>query len=296
MLYSADLFFVYGRCANRSPCLSLYQRPVCLGRRLFPCLWLSRVSLLVMGHGVSPINSLAKRLLDRCSRMGWWSRTVFSCICDATSLSLFTSAPLAGLPGPTLDGFDTPIISSASRFCFCSGVSYQAELSSSFAPGARAPLPVLKPRARGLLGSMRAARSSCLGAMVIHSSRCCFGAVVVTPPCSELLCEGFSIRVSSPLPGAGRAGPNSSTSSLSESCAGFDSAEGFSGLSSRFAGGMAGPITLLRFSPSLLLGEGFAPGAMRGPSSTSSSCRRLRLTSKCGGRSGPRADMIIRSS
>ena len=110
----------------------------------------------------------------------------------------------------TAAGWGTPIISSARRFCFCSTVSYQAEPSSSALPGALAPLPVLKPCGRRRVGSMRAARSSCLGGIIIHSSRrnsldtCGFVGGSLVPLCSssDSFCHGQ--RVSCHIETAGQ--------------------------------------------------------------------------------------------
>lgn len=92
-------------------------------------------------------------------------------------------------------------------------------------------------------------------------------------------------------PTGGRDGPNpSSSSSLSDSSDGFD---GSLGLSSSGAGGIAGPITRLRFSPAEGLGERFAPEVAVSSSSACSSCFRFRLASKYGGNSGPIPDIVL---
>lgn len=102
------------------------------------------------------------------------THTVRSRIFFASGSSFAPFWALIGPFGTVVDDFDTPIISSASLFCLCSGVSFQDELSSPSALGPFAPLLVLKVRGLCLVGSMRAARSSCLGGFVIQSSRLSF--------------------------------------------------------------------------------------------------------------------------
>lgn len=99
----------------------------------------------------------------------------------------------------------------------------------------------------------------------------------------------------------GRAGPKSSSlSEESESgcgatfVVGAGGDGGAEGRSSRGAGGMAGPITLLFLEASSGLLECFAPEAVEGAFSALSSCWRLRFARRCGGRFGPIADIILR--
>lgn len=90
-------------------------------------------------------------------------------------------------------------------------------------------------------------------------------------------------------PSGGSEGPNSSSSLLSDS---FALLAGSVGLSSRGAGGIAGPITRLRFSPSPGLSERFAPEAVVDASLASSSCLLFRFASRCGGSAGPISDIV----
>jgi len=101
-------------------------------------------------------------LLTLCSR-------IFLAAASSFSLRLLSFALVLTLA--TGEGPVIPIISSASRFRFCSGVSCQAELSPPFSGGALAPLLVLNPFALNFEGSIRAASPSCSGAIVIQSSR-----------------------------------------------------------------------------------------------------------------------------
>jgi hypothetical protein len=77
-------------------------------------------------------------------------------------------------------GLAMPIISSCSRFCFCSAVSCQVELSVAPVLDDFAPLPVLKPLGLGFVGSILDASPSAVGAIVIHSSLCSFGCSALT--------------------------------------------------------------------------------------------------------------------
>lgn len=110
-----------------------------------------------------PLLTVLRQSLTTCS-------LVFAA--SASSLALFAGRPTFCGPGDA--GFVTPIISSCNLLRFCSGVSSHAELSSSRMFGPFAPLPVLNPRGRCFVGSIRAARSSCLGGIIIQSSRCSF--------------------------------------------------------------------------------------------------------------------------
>lgn len=193
-------------------------------------------------------------------------------------------------------GLATPIISSSSLFRFCSGVSCQDELSPPFSAGAFAPLLVLKPRARGLLGSMREARPSCSGGMVIQSSRRGLDVVDSSNWCAGVRSEVGSDAVAAAAPPAGgNEGPKSSSSLLLSSSSCLVSSAGSVGLSSKGAGGMAGPATFLRFSEaSSGLGERcFAPEAVPGAFSLSSSCCRFRLARRWGGRAAPMPDIVL---
>lgn len=179
--------------------------------------------------------------------------------------------------------------SSCSLFCLCSGVSFHAELSPPDALGPLAPLPVLKPRARILVGSIRAARSSCSGGIIIQSSLRSFSGATGDAALAAWPMLSSSSRFLS-VPTGGSEGPNPSSSSLSDSCA---ADAGSAGLSSRGAGGSAGPIVRLRFSPSVGLGERFAPEAVMGASSSASSCCLFLFASRCGGSAGPMPDIVF---
>jgi len=130
-------------------------------------------------------------------------------------------------------------------------------------------LPVLNLRARIFVGSILAARSSCVGGSVIHSSRCAFFGASVN--CGSVSNADFPVALSKPEdapPGGGGAGPKSS-SLLSESLSG-----GLGGRSSRGAGGGAGPT----------MRAGFEDGGGAGPTSLST---LLDRDVACGGSEGP---------
>lgn len=93
-------------------------------------------------------------------------------------------------------------------------------------------------------------------------------------------------------PVGGSEGPKSSSSLLLSPSCGCVVA-GSVGRSSRGAGGIAGPITLLRLSAPSGLDDRFAPEAMGDSSWACSSCCRFRLARRCGGSSAPMPDMII---
>jgi len=235
-------------------------------------------------RGTSSQNQDDRAILEvpeKCS----WTLTICS-LAMATALSSLSL--LAIFAGPGKVSFETPIISSRNRFCLCSGVSFHAELLSSATLGAFAPLPVLNPRARCFVGSMRAAKSSCFGGIVIQSSRRSFSGAELgglDRVWAVLSAEAVDAAVVE-----GSAGPKSSSSSLS----GFTAfAKGSAGRSSSGAGGIAGPMTFLLFSPSPGLPIRFAPEAVGGSYFLLSSCCRFLLASRCGGRSGPIADIVF---
>jgi hypothetical protein len=125
------------------------------------------------------------------------------------------------------------------------------------------------------VGSMRAAKSSCVGGIVIHSSRCGFfvssvnfGSVSNTEPRGG----AFPSPTEAPYnaPGGGGAGPKSSPL-LSESSEG-----GFGGRSERGAGGAEGP----------MIREGLVGPGSAGPISLSG---LLDRDLDAGGRAGPTA-------
>lgn len=118
---------------------------------------------------------------SRCPRSMAWSTLTKASFAFRRAASVPELLEFCALPDAVAGGFAMPIISSARRFCFCSGVSCHAELSFPRAFGSLALFPVLKAFGRCFKGSIRAARSSCLGAIIIHSSLrglVCEGSVV----------------------------------------------------------------------------------------------------------------------
>lgn len=144
---------------------------------------------------------------------------------------------------------------------------------------------------------MREARPSCSGGMVIQSSR--RGLDVNIVESSSLGAVGWLVVIDAAAapPAGGNEGPKSSSPLLLSSSSCLVSSAGSVGLSSKGAGGMAGPATFLRFSEaSSGLAERccFAPEAVPGAFSDSSSCCRFRLARRWGGRAAPMPDIVLR--
>ena len=154
--------------ASQHPCPFHDRTNVCLDRPLLLGPYFACAGLLVMGRGPFPKYHVS--VVTFSQQRGLTSKEQLTVRSFTLREDLSSLEALGSLLGIVLDGFETPIISSSRRFCFCSGVSFQAELSPEARLGPRAFLPVLKPRGRCLVGSIRAARSSCFGGIVIHSS------------------------------------------------------------------------------------------------------------------------------